>query len=610
MGVVDGWISRNEVERGQERRALTRIRLDSTSRLPPPPPPVRTTDFTLPDLSPTAGVWKRIRTLKLAQLSKDRRWQLLVVLRLLVALSSQSVIHPDEHFQNPELAAAWVFDYSNTGQGPLKTWEWLDQDPVRSVFPVAASTGVAFQLLRLVLGPHPSGYALFLAQRFFLFLLSVIIDICLQSIARSNTPALVFATSPIVFAFLVRPFSNSLEAILLALAIFVAHGILTQPPSKLHYATYALVTSLGVFTRISFLFFTLPPVLAILCRELLSRSSTLVRTATRGAPAVLALGLLSTVLVSIDTYYYRGTLLSKHWVLAPLNLLRYNIATTNLETHGLHPRYLHIVLNWPMLFGAGLWPATAAVLVCKAAPVSGPKVVTKGKKKGKAKVEAIPAKNLTGLDGVLLPAACFVVPTLLLSLQPHQEPRFLVPLIVPLSLLISKASFLTIGISAARRNRRIFWSLWCLHTILFTLIFGYLHQGGLLPTLIRLNESLRSNAFDSAQNVDIIFWRTFMPPRHLLVPLRTTPLQVTIKDVAGAPLSELLTIIHNSNSSRTLLVTPAYAYDALLSGKVDFARPLYGSRSFGIHLDMDRLQDMVGVDWRRLGMGVWEVGHT
>ncbi|SCV74890.1 BQ2448_7919 [Microbotryum intermedium] len=541
---------------------------------------------------------------KLAQLLKDRRWQLLVVLRLLVALSSQSVVHPDEHFQNPEVAAAWVFDYTNTGQGTLKTWEWLDQDPLRSIVPVAASTGVAFQLLRLVLGSHPSGCALFLAQRFVMFLFTIIIDICLQSIAHSNTPALVFATSPIVFAFLVRPFSNSLEAILVALAACVAHLILTRPPSKLHYATYGVLTSLGVFTRISFLFFTLPPALAIAYQELLSPSSTLFRTATRGAPAVVALGVVSTGLVSIDTYFFRGTLHSDKWVLTPLNLLRYNVATTNLEAHGLHPRYLHVALNWPMLFGAGLWAATEAVFARKIGSVGTSKNVVKGKKKKKeAKVEPLPANKSTGFDG-----ACFVVPTLLLSLQPHQEPRFLVPLIVPLCLLIAKVPFFSTGTSRAQRKRRIFWSLWCLHTVIFTMVFGYLHQGGLLPSVFRLNETLRSHAFDSAQSIEIIFWRTFMPPRHLLLPLKNTPLEVTIKDVAGAPLSELMTILRASNSSRTLLVTPAYAFDSLLSEKLDATRPLFASRSLGIHLDMDRLDNMVGVDWRRLGMGVWEVG--
>lgn len=75
-------------------------------------------------------------------------WILLVVLRLLVALTSTSSIHPDEHFQNPEIAAADVFGYP----GLLRTWEWLGDMPCRSIVPVWGSTGLAFSLLRLVVG--------------------------------------------------------------------------------------------------------------------------------------------------------------------------------------------------------------------------------------------------------------------------------------------------------------------------------------------------------------------------------------------------------------------------------------------------------------------------
>lgn len=74
----------------------------------------------------------------------------LVGLRLLVALTSTSYIHPDEHFQNPEIAAAEVFDYSrSSSNGLLSTWEWSARFPCRSIVPVWATTGAAFALVRL-----------------------------------------------------------------------------------------------------------------------------------------------------------------------------------------------------------------------------------------------------------------------------------------------------------------------------------------------------------------------------------------------------------------------------------------------------------------------------
>lgn len=81
-----------------------------------------------------------------------RIWVALVLLRLLVAVTSTSSIHPDEHFQNPEVAASLVFDYGDKGDGPLRTWEWLGKQPCRSIVPVWASTGAAFELLKWAAG--------------------------------------------------------------------------------------------------------------------------------------------------------------------------------------------------------------------------------------------------------------------------------------------------------------------------------------------------------------------------------------------------------------------------------------------------------------------------
>lgn len=77
-------------------------------------------------------------------------WSSLVLLRLLVAFTSTSSIHPDEHFQNPEIAAGDVFSYKEGSL--LRTWEWTGDRPCRSVAPVWGSTGAAFVLLKLVVG--------------------------------------------------------------------------------------------------------------------------------------------------------------------------------------------------------------------------------------------------------------------------------------------------------------------------------------------------------------------------------------------------------------------------------------------------------------------------
>ena len=38
-------------------------------------------------------------------------------------------------------------------------------------------------------------------------------------------------------------------------------------------------------------------------------------------------------------------------MLTPLNNILYNAKVENLKEHGLHPRYLHFLVNFPLLYG-------------------------------------------------------------------------------------------------------------------------------------------------------------------------------------------------------------------------------------------------------------------
>lgn len=51
-----------------------------------------------------------------------------------------------------------------------------------------------------------------------------------------------------------------------------------------------------------------------------------------------------------------------NFVVTPVNFLKYNMNIKNLETHGLHPRFLHLLVNIPLLFSVlgiiALWKFT------------------------------------------------------------------------------------------------------------------------------------------------------------------------------------------------------------------------------------------------------------
>ncbi|GAA5895674.1 glycosylphosphatidylinositol-alpha 1,2 mannosyltransferase [Sporobolomyces salmoneus] len=506
----------------------------------------------------------------------SKEWRIylvLIVLRILIGFTSRSTIHPDEHFQNPEIAVGFVFDYGNSGGALVETWEWQGTAPCRSIAPLWISSGAAFSLVKALIGHNPSAETLFFAQRAATLFLSFIIDLCVYRASRSILSLLLFASAPVTLTFLVRPFSNSIETVVLAIALYLTAQVLSQKTRNL--IPLGAVLAFGIWTRITFIAFSVLLVMAVIW--FFARQSSLSGLIKRGSPAIVSFFLTAYLLSAFDTLYFRPESnlfgIVSHpslLIVTPLNLLKYNLSSSNLAEHGLHPRYLHALVNLPMLFGVGILVVVNAI-----------RLEWRKRKKPKEKNRKSGIWNRTLIGSLLVPVA-------LLSIQPHQEPRFLVPLIVPLVLLASESSFF-VSLKHSRQSRRVFWSLWIVHSLFFTLFFGYLHQGGLVPTLLQLNRGLgndQSTLFGgNLEKVELVFWKTFMPPRHLLLPLaehqagQAKLRKISITDLGGTSLPDLystlsstLDITGGSESpgltskpiSKTFLVAPSYVFDPSL----------------------------------------------
>lgn len=50
--------------------------------------------------------------------------------------------------------------------------------------------------------------------------------------------------------------------------------------------------------------------------------------------------------------------------------------------------------------------------------------------------------------------------------------------------------------------------------IVLVLLFGVLHQGGVVPSLFYLHDKISS--MDVTHSARIVYWKTYMPPLHLL----------------------------------------------------------------------------------------------
>ena len=180
-------------------------------------------------------------------------------------------------------------------------------------------------------------------------------------------------------------------------------------------------------------------------------------------------------------------------VVTPLNALVYNSKVSNLKDHGLHPRWTHAVVNMLIMFG----PLTLATYFLVA-----PKLL---KDVGRIRTSDDPSQKNTLQEKILAVAAASIFFGLgFLSIAPHQEPRFLLPLLVPLVLL---------GEKPFRRFQTPITAVWILFNIILILLFGVLHQGGVTKSLLAVGST--STWTQQEHPTSWIYMLTYMPPTFL-----------------------------------------------------------------------------------------------
>lgn len=188
--------------------------------------------------------------------------------------------------------------------------------------------------------------------------------------------------------------------------------------------------------------------------------------------------------------------------LAPWNSFQYNADPANLAAHGLHPRWLHAVVNGHIVYGVG-WTAVAVYAALVAARWL----------RGSAQTSVTLRSNQ-------LVVVCFCVVAVglaVLSAAPHQEPRFLLPLVVPVAVVVAAlldgstakqqqqqqagtppttAAGAAAAKPAAAPSRAkgllsaAFFSVWLLHNTAVGFFYGFAHQGGVLPSVALIGDAL------------------------------------------------------------------------------------------------------------------------
>ncbi|KAI2886613.1 CAZyme family GT22 [Aspergillus niger] len=432
-----------------------------------------------------------------------RTYLLLLVIRVYFALSP-SYLHPDENFQGPEVFAGRIFSYPSR-----LPWEFTSDKPIRSVFPLWPTYDVPMNLLKGfytesgTLNPPPE--LVYYVLRGVMFLLSFVLEDWavyeLVPLPRHRRATVVLvASSYVTWTYQTHTFSNSIETLLVAWGLVLIQRIVDNKrrSSIFACAVLSLIAVVGVFNRITFPAFLLVPGLRLLPHFWRKPFSLL---------SFAGFGLFFfCIAVLVDTTFYNPS--ASLWdavhapIITPLNNLLYNSDQSNLALHGLHPRYHHFLVNLPQLLG----PAYVAIILSM------------------SKSTAIQSwlKNIRAVSAISA--------TAMLSIFPHQEPRFLLPC-VPLLLSCLRV-----------RKSRLFLAAWVIFNATLGFLMGVYHQGGVVPTQIAIPSIVSESIFeagamsanDNAQkSATILWWKTYSPPLWLLGDNTTTQLNIETRDLMG-----------------------------------------------------------------------------
>ena len=358
------------------------------------------------------------------------------------------------------------------GWPAYKTWEFTSAQPIRSVYPLWLAYGFPLTILKWIweglgYGDVPPMVA-FYTLRTLMFVLNFVLEDWaiheLLPLPRDRATAIVLvASSYVTWVFQTHTFSNSIETLLVLWFLILVRRIRDNKERTMVDCCcgLAFIAVLGVFNRITFPAFIAIPAIQLIPHLFVRRLRLPIL-----ASATL---FFITIAITADTEFYTHTRPSIRnlWstsVITPWNNLRYNLDTSNLAEHGLHPFWQHFVANLPQLIG----PAFPLLFFPSVLRYSTP--------------------LLSGTLGIAI-LSCFE----------HQEPRFLLPAV---PLLLS-------SIKIPHGFSRLWIGTWILFNVLAGILFGIYHQGGVVPTQIWLSEH-------SANVTNIRWWKTYSPPRLLL----------------------------------------------------------------------------------------------
>lgn len=420
-----------------------------------------------------------------------------------------------------------------------RTWEFNSTMPIRSYaipfvylkIPMTVFKTISMLSKKLFNFDLLFSYSLLVFPRIIMCLLSFVNDICIYKICISHNlkhdiRLLAFASSGVVLTFGIRSFSNTVEMTLCSILIYLvsesmilSNTVIYQKEyleekyeeskkigdrvkyfkmrmslPKHNYSKSAFLSTLcviGIFNRPTFVLFGLPIIFHWMIRGFGSRSITFLDFNLRMLVFILSGLPMLIIIIVIDSLYYGYLSLAQIYIMdisienflvTPVNFIRYNINPENTASHGEHPKWLHLLVNIPLLYN---------ILGVIAVFTFG----TMFYKFCKKEFQNLPQTQ----SFVSLMTSAVFVPVLLLSFFNHQEPRFLIPVTLPLIMLHAPKLITGVNVTSFMKESswiflknlsnsinftisgRFILKVWYFVNIIFTLFFGFVHQAGVVP---------------------------------------------------------------------------------------------------------------------------------
>lgn len=279
---------------------------------------------------------------------------------------------------------------------------------------------------------------------------------------------------------------------------------LIPPHDFKFFLPLSVLIAIGVFNRPTFFIFAVVPLFYWFQRGVATNSVvTPFQMFNFRIVSIIPGAVLTGLIIILSDSLYHGELTLKKlwhltmdwkdWKVAPFQFIMYNVVPGNLDKHGTHPMWLHALVNLQLLYGPlGVFALYSALNFV-------------------AEIIMNDWKNKPGVRTVYaLTMFTFIISLGLFSIFPHQEPRFLIPLTVPVVLMNAHKLRWKVG-----KSFKPLLTLWYAFNIGMAVFYGLVHQAGVTPAVKYIGQELQ--LAKATNEVNVIWSNTYMPPTYELL---------------------------------------------------------------------------------------------